>query len=672
MLEILTLGGLSIRLDGEPVDGFASRKAEALLVYVACTGRPKARDILAEMLWEERTQSQALSNLRVVLSSLRKTLGSYVSISRDAVGINLDADVWMDVVHLEQALDEVRGGRLLLSDEAISVLEDASALYQGDFLEGWYVRGSYGFENWAVLERERVRAVFEELIQHLLGLLLAAQRWHQAIEWGERWIGLGQSPEPAFRALMNAYAGLGDLAGVASVYQRCVDALAEDLGVDPSPQTLEAYQRLSSGGSPVPAVEASRSGTQAPHADRAAKTVLGELRARGTEVLDVASLAAVYASRADLGIGPREAGLLIRSALYHGLDVEPWLARAGSPQAATQALGATLERYPRPRIRGQIVKALTSLEAEEATEILLEVAQTDDAPEVRSEAAVAAASRGRLDEVARAQVGALVTGQEAGPLAALVAIADRFGIPEDTGSYPKLPVAIALAQRRWRARRGEILWQTLVAGIGAGIALALHGGAIPLYYALTAPDLLQAGLVDNTLSSWILQGAFGLLFVGCLQGLASGFAVGLADGVWQGGSRQRVRLLLGAVAGLFWSFYLIMFSLTALLEPRAGPAVYMTIYLVYGLTLGMLLSLACPKLSSWPPARKQVLRAVLVAAAVAAITAPCVLLAYGETAASVMAEKIGQVFWLTVGFGLGLSRLGRKRGVLEEPDRPPP
>jgi DNA-binding SARP family transcriptional activator len=36
MLEISTLGGLSIRHDGEPVTGLASRKVEALLVYLAC------------------------------------------------------------------------------------------------------------------------------------------------------------------------------------------------------------------------------------------------------------------------------------------------------------------------------------------------------------------------------------------------------------------------------------------------------------------------------------------------------------------------------------------------------------------------------------------------------------------------------------------------------------
>ena len=44
-LEITTLGGLSIRLDGQPLAKLHSRKAEALLVYLAVTARPQPREV---------------------------------------------------------------------------------------------------------------------------------------------------------------------------------------------------------------------------------------------------------------------------------------------------------------------------------------------------------------------------------------------------------------------------------------------------------------------------------------------------------------------------------------------------------------------------------------------------------------------------------------------------
>src|SRR5438874_202500 len=100
-LEILTLGGLTLRNNGKLVTGFASRKAEGLLVYLACTGRSHPREVLAELLWDERSQAQSLGNLRTVLASLRQQLAPYLLTDRQAVGINPDSLVRLDVVNLE-------------------------------------------------------------------------------------------------------------------------------------------------------------------------------------------------------------------------------------------------------------------------------------------------------------------------------------------------------------------------------------------------------------------------------------------------------------------------------------------------------------------------------------------------------------------------------------------
>jgi DNA-binding SARP family transcriptional activator len=104
MLEIRTLGGLSIKREGEPVTGFASRKVEALLVYLACTVREHPREVLAELLWEERTQERAMSNLRVALTSLRQEVGAYITITRDSVAMNPESEIWLDVAEMERNL----------------------------------------------------------------------------------------------------------------------------------------------------------------------------------------------------------------------------------------------------------------------------------------------------------------------------------------------------------------------------------------------------------------------------------------------------------------------------------------------------------------------------------------------------------------------------------------
>jgi hypothetical protein len=69
LLSIHTLGGLAIGLDapevmhrtsappgrgaGSQTIALETRTVEALLIYLACLGRPVARDILAELLWRE-------------------------------------------------------------------------------------------------------------------------------------------------------------------------------------------------------------------------------------------------------------------------------------------------------------------------------------------------------------------------------------------------------------------------------------------------------------------------------------------------------------------------------------------------------------------------------------------------------------------------------------------
>jgi DNA-binding SARP family transcriptional activator len=72
-LQIDTLGGLSIWVaktrggsapEPEQRLHFDARSAEALLVYLAGQARPLAREPLAELLWPERSQEQALTNLR--------------------------------------------------------------------------------------------------------------------------------------------------------------------------------------------------------------------------------------------------------------------------------------------------------------------------------------------------------------------------------------------------------------------------------------------------------------------------------------------------------------------------------------------------------------------------------------------------------------------------------
>lgn len=659
-LEIHTLGGLAIGCQGTKVTGFASRKVEALLVYLACTGRPKAREVLAELLWEERSQSQGLSNLRVALSSLRKQLAPYLLVTRDTVGLDPQARVWLDTAELERQLASVRDQRGPFAAGIVAGAKQALALYRGDFLEGFYLRESSGFESWMALERERIRAVYEQLAQWLLEVLLENESWHETIEWGERWISLGQTPEPAYRALMQAYSGLGDAANVSAVYQRCMQSLADDLGVEPSEQTRRVHAQCMKG-VPPPHSAPARSADVQRSVETSARVLLQQGSKREGEILDLATLAAISAGQGGLEIGAEEAGLLVRSALHHGLDAGPWLRRAGSPGDAVRALEGTWGSYPRLPVRLRVVQSLRDLPGDEAVAALEHICLADDAPEVRTEAALAAAGRGRLGTVVEALVADLGSGREAGAMAALVAIADECGLPKGTTPHPRLPFLAALAQRRWSARRGSILSQGLWAGVGAAIAWALFGLSTPLYSALASLEDYRAVLQQlQSVWAWMLAGAMIAFVVGGALGSAEGFAVGLADALWKGPSRPRWRLAFGGLAGLLHALYLFVFTQVGAYAPSATPGTYVPVYVLYGLVQGMIASFAMPKLGHAAPARQQLVLSLAVGLAAAAVTVPYVYLVYQDQARISLLSRLLNAFLLVL--GMGLSRVSRATG----------
>jgi len=186
VLQIRTLGGLAIRHDGEPVTGLASRKVEALLIYLACTGRAHPREVLAEVFWEERSQSQAMANLRVALPRLRAQLAPYVTITRESVALDPGAHVWLDVAELEKRLNAGQ-------------IEEAVGLYQGDFLAGFYVRGCPGFEDWATTERERLHHVVLDALQGLVADLIEQGRYQDGITHASCMLQLDPLAESAHR-----------------------------------------------------------------------------------------------------------------------------------------------------------------------------------------------------------------------------------------------------------------------------------------------------------------------------------------------------------------------------------------------------------------------------------------------------------------------------------------
>ena len=234
MLEVRLLGKFEVKHRDELVN-IPSRPVQSLFAYLLLSpSTAHRREKLAGIFWPDSLEETARDNLRHALWRLRKVLPTkptieYLLTDDLSIAFNVSAEYWLDAAVLEKLSENAS------ADELIAVLGE----YQGELLPGFY-------DEWVLLEREHLNSIFEHHMARLLVLLQDEQRWLDILDWGERWIKLGQKPEPAYRALMVAHAAKGDMSKVAATYERCIKSLKE-FGIEPSEQTKELYENLKSG-----------------------------------------------------------------------------------------------------------------------------------------------------------------------------------------------------------------------------------------------------------------------------------------------------------------------------------------------------------------------------------------------------------------------------------------
>lgn len=252
-LKISTLGGLSIQLNGRPLIGFHSRKVEALIVYLACMREPQSRESLADLLWDEQTQASA--NLRVLLTDLRQFLAPYFEISRTSVALNPQSEVWLDSAEFAASFDRVRRQRQRqapLSPGTVSELEKGLEFYRGDFLKGFFIRESPRFEEWVLLEQERLRRLAVTALQQLVNYYLEQQDYRQGIETAARLFQFDPLDELAHQQMMQLLAHSGEYRAALVQYDRYKQLLTAELNTAPSPETTALRDRILNGSLAVP------------------------------------------------------------------------------------------------------------------------------------------------------------------------------------------------------------------------------------------------------------------------------------------------------------------------------------------------------------------------------------------------------------------------------------
>jgi TolB-like protein/DNA-binding SARP family transcriptional activator/Tfp pilus assembly protein PilF len=162
-LALRLLGEIEVVRGGQPLPLPASRKARALLIYLAVTRQPQRRDRLCAMFWDLPDDPRGA--LRSSLSKLRPLVDMparrRILAERDAVRLD-STDVEVDLFAVKGVL---RCGADRVSTEE---LELAVALFRGEFAEGLDLTNCPDFHAWCVAEREEARRLRARILRTLI------------------------------------------------------------------------------------------------------------------------------------------------------------------------------------------------------------------------------------------------------------------------------------------------------------------------------------------------------------------------------------------------------------------------------------------------------------------------------------------------------------------------
>lgn len=202
------------------------------------------REVLMDVFWPDAEPETARNNLNVAIHSLRRAIRSmiflpFIVFKDGGYGFESNAEVWLDVDEFERCVKT--GQRYEARDQhtaAIAEYEAAISLYMGDLLE------QNPYEEWTILDRERLRIAYLETLDRLSQIYFSQERYAMCITVCKLILIRDRCREDAHSLLMRCYSRQGQDHLALRQYQVCVEALRLELDVEPAPETTHLYERI--------------------------------------------------------------------------------------------------------------------------------------------------------------------------------------------------------------------------------------------------------------------------------------------------------------------------------------------------------------------------------------------------------------------------------------------
>jgi DNA-binding SARP family transcriptional activator/tetratricopeptide (TPR) repeat protein len=254
-LRVQLFGEVRAWRGAEPVQLGPSQRRAVFAVLALSGGRPVSRDELVSALWGDDPPRHAPNVIQTHVMHLRQSLdpdrsarapSEVLARSGDGYLLRLAADQ-VDVLRFRQLVGTVREAhRSGTPDACVAAAEEALRLWQAAPVADLPLLAGHPLVATLVEERWAVVAWFADaaLRRGTPGDALAA------VEEG---VAARPLDEPLHAWLIRLYAALGRRVDALGCYERLRRQLADELGVDPTPQLRELHQAVLREEHPVPA-----------------------------------------------------------------------------------------------------------------------------------------------------------------------------------------------------------------------------------------------------------------------------------------------------------------------------------------------------------------------------------------------------------------------------------
>lgn len=238
------LGAFSMILQDTPLKIPTSRGLSLFKYLLLHHEQDTPREVLMDIFWPDADPEAARNNLNVAMHNLRHALHSVTDVvvirfEDGAYGIATNLEIWLDVKEFEHCINE--GQRMEAQNQltaAVTEYEIAVNLYRGDFL------ADNPYEGWTVLDRERLRVAYLNTLDRLSQIHFSQEQYAACIRLCQLILNRDLCREDAHCRLMQCYSRLGQGPLALRQYQICVEALRNELEVDPAPETTQLYSRI--------------------------------------------------------------------------------------------------------------------------------------------------------------------------------------------------------------------------------------------------------------------------------------------------------------------------------------------------------------------------------------------------------------------------------------------